>query len=243
MKLYAEHRPRAAMQVLFDLVMIAAVVGCVWVGSQIHQAAQNSRGGADELSRNAKNLSKNLSDAGTKLEKTPVVGDTLKAPFDKASGAATKISDGGTQLSEGIGQLGQLLGVMAGLPIALIVLLVWALVRLRYAHHATAAAKLRKLAGDDLLALRALDRLPAKTIARISPTAVADWKADDPHVVHALADGYLGSLGLRGSNRVLMPSAPAPVDQGPLTPTDGTPTHTAPLPRIPGQDQEGGAER
>jgi hypothetical protein len=79
---------------------------------------------------------------------------------------------------------------------ALPVLLTWLPLRLRYARQARSAATARTV-DTDLLALRAITRLPVRRLLKIAPDPAAAWRRDDRPVVRALAALELRSLGLR----------------------------------------------
>jgi hypothetical protein len=76
------------------------------------------------------------------------------------------------------------------------VLLVWLPVRVRYARAARSAIAVRSV-DSDLLALRAMTRLPVRRLLAVSPDPAAAWRRDDRSVVHGLAALELRSLGLR----------------------------------------------
>ncbi len=204
MKLYAELRPRVVRQVVFDAAVAAWLVCWIWLALRVNATADGARSGPDRLQSGAADLSSNLNTAGGRLERVPLVGDTLRDPFTKAATAASDLSASGRSMSTGIDRLGDLLGFLTALAPVLFALLLWAVVRLRYARRATTAARLRAVGADDLLALRALASADPVRIAAVDPAATTKWREGDEEITAALADIHLRSLGLRRR-----PEAPA----------------------------------
>ncbi|GAB3584292.1 hypothetical protein [Calidifontibacter terrae] len=197
MKLYAELRPRLARQIVFDLVVAGWLIWWIRLGMRVNSKADGARAGADKLQTGAAGLSSNLNTAGGRLEKVPLVGGTLREPFTNAAKSATDLSASGRQMSTGIDQLGDLLGFLTALAPVLFALLLWTVVRLRYARRAGAAARLRAAGGSDLLALRALGSADPARVVAVDPEATAKWREGDEVVINDLAALHLRSWGLR----------------------------------------------
>lgn len=200
MKLYADLHARRVRQTVFDAAVAVWLVVWIQLAMKVNSTTDSARGGADRLQTGAASLSGNLTTAGGRLEKVPLVGDTLREPFTKAAGSATDVSSAGQQLSTGIDRLGDLLGFLTALAPVLFALLLWGVVRLRYARRAGAAARLRDTGGDDLLALRALTTASPTQIRAVDEEATAKWRAGDEDVTRALAGLHLRSLGLGTSD-------------------------------------------
>jgi hypothetical protein len=83
----------------------------------------------------------------------------------------------------------------------LFALLLWLPPLIRYARSAAAVRRIGQLdGGDDLLALRALTRLPARSLALVSDDPAGDWRKGRRRVIGELAAMEQNSLGLRRSN-------------------------------------------
>lgn len=198
MKLYAERPVRLIRQIVFDLAVLAWMWTWWRIAHRVNDTADVSTVGAKKLETNADSLSGNLSEAGQRLRKVPLVGDTLQSPFDKSAGAAKQISFAGRDMAVGIDDLGDLLGYLtAATPFALAVL-VWALLRIPNARKASQAARLRhSTAGREVLALRALQTRGAADLLTVSQRPAASWREGDAPATQGLADLHLKSLGLR----------------------------------------------
>lgn len=219
-KLYAELPVRLVRQVVFD----AAVLIWLWtwwqLGHRVNSTVDSSKGGALKLQTNASNMGTHLSDAGQRLRKVPLVGETLQTPFDKSAEAAHQMSLAGHDMAVGIDDLGNILGYLTAAAPILFALLLWAVVRIPYARRATQAAALRQTAaGADLLALRALHSSPAAALFAVSDRPAADWRHHDAATTKALAALHLRSLGLKPiSSTAAAPDSVSDRQQGASTP-------------------------
>ena len=95
--------------------------------------------------------------------------------------------------------------------------LVWVLVRLRYARRARSAVVIRQH-GIDLLALRALAHQPAGKLLAASGDPAAAWRFGDPGTLYRLAVLELRSLGLGPPPYPLPPQSSAPPQITPPSP-------------------------
>lgn len=198
MKLYAERPARLVRQIVFDAVVVGWLILWWRLGHAVNDEADKGMTGAQKLQTSASSLSGNLTDAGQRLRKVPLVGDTLQEPFDKSAGAANQISASGHQIALGIDDLGDILGYLTAAAPFLFALLAWAVVRLPYVKRATQAAKLRATeAGMDVLALRALQHRSAADLFAISTGPAAGWRVGDADTTKALGELHLRRLGLK----------------------------------------------
>lgn len=194
---YARTRWRLAGQVLADLFVVAWVVVWIRIGMAVHRAVLLLAEPGRQLAGGADGVARGLSDAGGQVDRVPGVGDDLRAPFDRAAGAAGTIADAGRRQVEGVETLSTLLGVVvAAAPIALLVL-VWLCLRIRFTIRATTAQRFIDAEPDlRLFALRAMANQPMRRIARVSTDPVAAWQDGDAAVIRALAALELRDSGL-----------------------------------------------
>lgn len=198
MKLYAERPVRLVPQLIFDAVIAAWLIFWWNIANRVNDTTDASTVGANKLETSASSLAGNLTEAGQRLRKVPLVGDTLQSPFDKSASAAKQISAAGRDMSTGIDDLGDLLGFLTAAAPYLFALLLWGVVRGPYLHKASQAAKLRKTtAGMDVLALRALQHRSAAELFAVSAGPAASWRTGDEETTRALAELHLRKLGLR----------------------------------------------
>ncbi|WP_050669477.1 hypothetical protein [Luteipulveratus halotolerans] len=189
MQLYADAQPRRTRQIVTDVLVLVWVLAWIKVALEVRDRASGSGRAADPMRRGGDEFASSMSDAGDKLQKVPVVGDTLKPPFDRASKAGSAFSQAGRDIQSGMDNLGLLLGILvAALPICLVVAF-WAQARLRYARDVRRARSLegitcadaalvRRAVGLDLDSLGLRPRA-ATTAAAASTTAVATPPEDE----------------------------------------------------------------
>ena len=194
---YAQTPWRLAGQLLADLFVLAWVVTWVRVGIAVHRTTLLLAEPGRRISTGADGVASGLTDAGGKVDRVPGVGADLRAPFDRAAGAAGTIADAGRRQVEAVQTLSQLLGiVVAAAPIALVVL-VWLFLRLRFAARATTAQRFIDAEPDLwLFALRAMANQPIRRLASVSTDPVAAWQRGDAAVIRALAVLELRDSGL-----------------------------------------------
>ena len=203
MKLYADQPARRLRQIVADLLVLAWVVGWVVIGRTVHEVVSRLAAPGEALESAGTSLEGGMTAAGEQMAKVPLVGGGIRAPFDAAGDAAASITAAGTELQDAVAQAATVAALaVAAWPIV-VVLLVWLLVRIRFAGRARAAQRLvGGGAGLELFALRALAHQPLTALAAVSADPAGDWRRRDPDVVGALADLELRAVGLA------RPSAP-----------------------------------
>ncbi|GAB2862324.1 hypothetical protein [Nocardioides pacificus] len=198
MKLYADTGARRTRQVVADLLFVLWIVGWVWFGVAVHDKTLALAGPGRDAESAGASLADGLGDAGGLLDGVPLVGDRIEETFEKAAGASTKLSEAGRQEVEAVEDLSIWLGV------AVVAIPVMAAVpfhlpgRVRFVREASAMSRLLAVHYDrDLLALRALARLPLREITSLGPDPADAWRRRDPRALDALAAAELRSHGLR----------------------------------------------
>ncbi|MFK3983952.1 hypothetical protein ACI2K4_26740 [Micromonospora sp. NPDC050397] len=200
MRIYADRFPRAARQVLTDLLVVAWVYLSIRFSMWLHDLIEKLAVPGQKLEGAGNDLARNFAETSDKIGRTPLVGDELTAPFDRAADAARSLAEAGQNQQEQVGDLALALALLAlVLPLGL-VLVGWLPLRLRWIRRASAARAMRAApAGRDLLALRALANQPLRQLDRIGPDVAQAWRRGDDSTVDALAALELRRLGLRVS--------------------------------------------
>ena len=107
----------------------------------------------------------------------PLVGDSLRGPFDAISSAGQTLADTGTSLGMTVDQVARTAGIVIAVVPIVIVLALWAIQRIRFIRRATAAQRwLARPGALELFALRALTGRapgPARGLGRTRPGASA----------------------------------------------------------------------
>jgi hypothetical protein len=201
-KLYAERLPTAIRQLLTDIVVVVWVYLWIRAGLWVHDVVEKLAVPGQKLQTAGGGIADNLADAGSKVDRVPLVGDQLVKPFNGAADAARAIADAGRQQQQVVHQMAVLLAILAvSVPLALVVFL-WLPFRLRWMRRAGVASAVRaEPAGRDLLALRALAGRPLNELTRLGPDIAQSWRNGDAEAVDALAALELKRLGLTASGR------------------------------------------
>lgn len=197
MKLYADTHRRRTRQIAGDVAVLCWVAVWAWVGRAVSNGIDALRGPADGLASAGTGFRDNMTGAAGQVGGLPVVGDTLRGPFDALSGTGQQLSDVGTSVGTTITTIAHVTGfAVAAVPIVL-TLVVWALFRIGFARRASAAQRLAREPGaQELFALRALTRQPLRTLARLGPDPAGRFRDGDPAMVRALANLELRSCGM-----------------------------------------------
>jgi hypothetical protein len=201
-KLYADRVPTALRQLIIDLVVVVWVYLWIRAGLWVHDMVEKLAVPGEKLQSAGTGLAGNLSDAGGKVGKVPLVGDQLVKPFNGAADAARSLADAGQQQQAIVGKMAVIMALAAvAVPLAL-VLFLWLPLRVRWIRRAGVATTVRDApAGRDLLALRALASQPLNQLAKLGPDIAQSWRNGDAEAVEALAALELRRLGLRPSRR------------------------------------------
>lgn len=197
MRWYAASPDRRTRQVLADLAVVAWLVVCLWLAHGVQARFDDL---ADQI-RGAETATASISDgltrAGDALGGVPLVGESVREPFDAAAGASDRLGQTSLESADRTERAGTWLAVVlvvglfgpVGVPYG----------RRRY-RSARDAGRIELLAGapggSDLLALRALTTLPVHVVAAAVPGAADGWRRGVPTVVSALADLQLREAGL-----------------------------------------------
>lgn len=198
MKLYADHAPRRARQILADALIVLWVVGWIWVGRAVHDATMTLAEPGRRLQAAGDSFRDRMLGAGSSVDDLPILDDRVARPFNDAADAGTTISDAGGDLITAVERLALTLGVVTAVTPILIVGAIWLAARWRFVRRATAAQSLIDSASDlDLFALRAMANQPMPRLAAISPDPAGAWRSGDRQIIHALALLELKDSGLK----------------------------------------------
>jgi hypothetical protein len=202
MKLYADTPTRREWQLATDVLVVAWLAFWIWLATKLFGLVLKLGVPGQKLAGAGDGMADGLSDAGSKVHRVPVAGDSLAGPFTKAADAARTLADAGRDEQHTIRQLAWVFALLLlAVPVA-VVLLGWLPRRVRWIRRASSAAAWRGGgAGRDLLALRALATQPLRRLSTVDDDPVAAWRRGDPDALAPLADLELKRLGLRGHSR------------------------------------------
>src|SRR5688500_357999 len=196
MRIYAERPGRAGLQLLADLLAVGWIALCVYVARTAEEFLLRLQGPARTLTGAGESIRGAFDDAARTASGVPFVGDDLARALGTGTGAGDSLANAGREQMEAIASVAFGTAVAIVVLGALPVLLTWLPLRRRYARRARSAVTARTV-DTDLLALRAITRLPVRRLLKIAPDPAAAWRRDDRPVVRALAALELRSLGLR----------------------------------------------
>lgn len=198
LKLYADMPARRTAQIAADVWFVVWVVGCVWAAARLYDLVMKLAAPGRTLEDAGGSLAQNMTEAGKRVDGIPLVGDEVRAPFDRASDAAAAIARAGVSQQNAVENLATFVAVCFAVMPILLLLVIWLPLRVRFVRRASAAQRFIDSAADlDLFALRALARQPMQRLARIHEDPAGAWRRGEPDVVRALARLELRESGLR----------------------------------------------
>jgi hypothetical protein len=197
MLFYADRPGARLRQILTDVLVVVWVWAWIRAAQWLYDLIEKLAVPGQKLEGAGNGIADNLSDAGSRVDNVPAVGDALASPFRGAATAARSLAEAGQDQQDTVRRLALVLSLLLlAVPLGL-VLFGWLPLRIRWMRRAGSAAALRRAAaGRDLLALRALTRQPLRRLVPLGPDPVDAWRRGDEAVVDALAALELRSLGL-----------------------------------------------
>jgi hypothetical protein len=195
MRFYAERPLRLARQILSDVLVLAWVAVCVLVARASYAVVLRLQDPGLGLARAGVQMRTAFDDAAATAGRIPLIGDDLARALGSGSEAGASLASSGQGQVEAIATMAAGTAGSVVLVGALPVVLIWLLVRIRYARRARSAIIIRR-DDTDLLALRALAHLPVRQLLTAAPDPAAAWRIGDRATVHRLAELELRSLGL-----------------------------------------------
>src|SRR5204862_3743746 len=125
MKLYADTPARREWQVATDALVVAWLVFWIWLATRLFGLVLKLGVPGQKLAGAGDGMADGLSDAGSKVHRVPVAGDSLAGPFTKAATAARSIADAGRDEQQVVHQLAWVFALLLLAVPVLLVLLVW----------------------------------------------------------------------------------------------------------------------
>ena len=202
MVLYASRPARRTAQVLGDVLLVFWFVAWITLGGIVHDATMALAEPGRRTTSVGTGLAENFRDAGSAVEEVPFVGDSVRAPFDRAAESADGLADAGRDMVRAVERLAFWLRLAVTLIPILAVSIFYLPFRVRFVRRATAGQRFIDASADlDLFALRALAHQPMHVLARVSPDPAGAWRRGDPAITARLAEIELRSNGLRPPSR------------------------------------------
>lgn len=198
MKIYSDYPGRRALQIVADVLAVTIAGVGIWLGTVVADTIAVLADVGRQLEDAGAGFKGAMSDAADALGQVPFVGESIRGPFDSASGTGLILEDAGKSTQSIILTTSTIIGVLVAALILFAVCWLWLRPRIRFALRATEATRLAKLAdGPDLLALRALVSGSRKKLAATDQRPVESWRRGDRQVIHKLAQLELRDAGVR----------------------------------------------
>ena len=198
MVLYSRRPARLARQVVADVAVLLWIAGCALVGRAVHDIVAAVRAPVDQLASLGATVDANLASAASGARDIPLVGDRLGTPLEGLRAPAQQIVTTAGDVGTQVDHIASLLGWSIAVFPAVAALVLWLLIRGRFARRAAAAAAAVRTSADvDLFALRALATQPVHRLTAAVPDPAAAWRRRDPEALRALAALELLDLGVR----------------------------------------------
>lgn len=201
MPFYADLPARRTRQIAVDAVVALTVVVAVVVALAVRDAVLSLRAPGERLIEAGGDLQGTFDGAADAAGRIPLVGEGLAERLGSGGGAGeTLVAAGEAQIAAVETLAGLLAAVIVGVPL-LVALVTWLPWRLLYARRSTAARRTATAGQTDLLALRALTRMPptrlAEACGHLPDDPASGWRKGDPEVIRVLAAEEMRSHGLR----------------------------------------------
>ncbi|MDO5534950.1 MAG: hypothetical protein Q4F65_09890 [Propionibacteriaceae bacterium] len=197
MSLYARRPGHAVPQLVGDILTLVWV-GVWWLASRFVDGTIRALAEPARATRAiTTDLARQTGDAASQVAGVPVVGSSLRQPFDGIAAGLTDLSASASDQVVQVERVATVMGWLAFLIPVLVVLAWWVPKRVGFVRR---SGELSRLAaspeGTQLLALRALTNQPLGSLRRIDPDPVAAWRAGDSRVVDELAALELHAAGV-----------------------------------------------
>src|SRR2546423_11706977 len=115
MKLYADPPARRERQLATDALVVAWLVFWIWLATRLFGLVLKLGVPGQKLAGAGNGMADGLSDAGSKVHRVPVAGDSLAGPFTKAADPARSLAAPGRDEQQTVRQSAW---VFVALPVA-----------------------------------------------------------------------------------------------------------------------------
>lgn len=198
MKIYSDFPLQRALQITTDVLAVAVIALGIWLGTVVTSTIAVLANVGRQLEDAGAGFKRAMTDAGEAMGTIPFVGETVRVPFDAASGTGGVLEDAGQSTQSFIMTTATVVGIVVACVIVVTVCWLWLRRRIRFAVRAARAQRMATMVeGDSILALRALVQGSRKDLAAISPSPVTGWRTGHPEVIARLADLELQTAGVR----------------------------------------------
>ncbi|MDQ0577706.1 hypothetical protein [Agromyces albus] len=196
--LYSDFPGRRTMQIVGDVFALVVLLGGIVVAVSIHNAIAAFDAIGRDVEQSGTGLASTMSDIGDSLAAIPLIGGSIRAPFDAASDAGGTLAAAGDDWQRTVQSLAAFTAwTVVGL-VVLILLFGWIRPRITGIARRAAAKRLTDSPTSlDLLAFRALATRSPQDLARVNADVAGAWRRGDTDVIRQLAALELKASGIR----------------------------------------------
>lgn len=193
---YSRRPRRAAVQALFDLVVIAWCVTWAFVGRAVRDLVTSLAAPVRSLADAGSSYDSSVRAAGEDLTRVPVVGEQLRGAFGTLAGPGAQAAEAGTRMAGTIERVGVVVGLAVTVSAALALVVPWLALRLAFVRRMAQVRELARQGQVELLALRALTHQSLERLRTAGDDPAAAWRRGDPGATRALAALELRDVGV-----------------------------------------------
>lgn len=198
MKIYSDFPVQRGIQIAADVLAISAIALGIWLGAVVSSTIAVLADLGRQLESAGVGFKRAMTQAGEALGSIPFVGESVRMPFDAASGTGRALEDAGQTTQSVVMTTAMIVGILVAGIIVLTVSWFWLRSRIRFAVKATRARRVATMPeGESILALRALTTGSRKSLSTVGPSVVTGWRAGNPEVIARLAALELQAAGVR----------------------------------------------
>lgn len=197
LKYYADNSTRRQNQILADVLALIWIVLCVIAGWNVYSGIREIHPAADSLTEAGDAIRVNMSSAANSVAGVPLVGGSLRGPFNAIAGTGQTLADAGTQLGMTIDEFSRTAGLFVALVPIILIAGPWALLRYRFVRRATNLQRwLERPGALEMFAFRALATQPLDRLEPLGPDTVTGFLRQDQTTLRALAALELEAYGI-----------------------------------------------
>ena len=201
MRLYSDVARQRAAQIIGDVLAVVVLIIGIMVAVAVHGTIAALGAIGRNVQESGTGLASTMTEVGDNLASIPLIGGSIRAPFDAASGAGGTLANAGRDWQAGVQALAAGTSGVIVAVVVLLLLLLWVRPRVVGAVRRSRLARLTRSPGSlELLAFRALTNRAPEHLVAIHPDVTGAWRHGDPTVVRRLAALELESAGLRLGN-------------------------------------------
>jgi hypothetical protein len=197
MKLYAKPSKLLVRQIAGDIGFVLITVAAFFLARAARWLIGRFGDPPRQLASTADGLSDTMAAAADKVGSAPLVGDTIREPFDSLSGGLTSIEHYAEQMVRLIDTTALVVAIVVFAVPVVWWLVKWLPDRVRFVVRSVNSRRvLQAQGGVELFALRAIVNAPVGQLAKVTDDPLTAWRNGDQNTIRQLAELALALDGL-----------------------------------------------